>query len=163
VINLELGYFIAKFYLAGYFFCFLLSYKNKQKNLSNLIITSIALVNCIFNQYLKEALDFYTFYLGAAFQILILLLISLIIHLYFRIKHKKSTLVVYGLYLLIAISLMVIHRVRVVIFDSDEHILWLINAHSVLTLTLYFLSICVLAYGSKILWKSQFGRSSSLF
>jgi len=163
VISLELGYFIAKFYLAGYFLCFILSYKNKNRNLSNLIITTIALVNCIFNQYLKEALDFYTFYLGAAFQVLVLLLISLILHLYFRIKHEKSTILVYGLYILIAISFMVIHRVRVVVFDSDEHILWLINAQSAFTLILYFLSICALVYGSKILWKSQFGRLSSLF
>jgi hypothetical protein len=160
MINLELGYFIAKFYLAGYFVCFLFSYRNKHINQSNLIIATIALVNCLFNQYLKEALDFYTFYLGAAFQVLILLLISLIIHRYFRIRHEKTTLLIYGLYILIAISFMIIHRVRVVIFDSDENIMWLINTHSVFTLTLYFLSICVLAYGGIIKWKLPFGRLS---
>lgn len=160
MISLELGYFIAKFYMMGYFLCFLLSYRNRRSNKSNLIITTVALVNCIFNQYLKEALDFYTYYLGAAFQVLILLFISLIIHLYFRIKHEKTTLFVYGFYILIAISLMIIHRVRVVVFDSDENILWLINTQSAFTLTLYLLSIFVLAYGGLIKWKLPFGRLS---
>jgi len=163
VINLELGYFIAKFYLAGYFLCFFLSFNNKYDNKSNLIITTVALINCIFNQYLKEILDFYTFYLGAAFQLLTLLLISIIIHLFFKVKHEKSTVFVYGLYIFIVISYLIIHRVRVVMFDSDEHIMWLINGQSIFTLTLYFLSICVFIYGSKTLWKSQFGRLSSLF
>jgi len=163
VISLELGHFIAKFYLIGYFLCFLLSYRNRYNNKSNLIIVTLALASCAFNQHLRENLGFYTFYLGAACQVLITLSVSLGIHLYFKIKHERTTLLVYLLYILISISFMVIHRVRVVIFDTDESILWLINSQSAFTLSLYFLSICLFLYGTNIKWKSQFGRLSSLF
>jgi hypothetical protein len=163
VISLELGYFIAKFYVVAYFLCFLFSYQNKLNNQSNLIITTTALISCVFNQYLRETLGFYMFYLGAAFQVLFSLLISLIIHLYFKIKHEKTTVFVYWIYVLIAMSFMILHRVRVVIYDNDEPILWLINLQSAFTLSLYFLSICLFLLGCNIKWKSQFGRLSSLF
>jgi hypothetical protein len=163
MISLDLGHFIAKFYLVGYFICFLISYSNKDNNKSNLIIVTYALVFCLFNQYIKSVLDFYTYYLGCAFSCLVCLVFSLITHLIMKIKHAKTTIYVYVIHLLIALSYLVIHRVRVVLFDSDEHILWLINSQSGFTLSLYFFSICVLFYGSKILWKSQFGRLSSLF
>ena len=49
-------------------------------------------------------------------------------------------------HILIAISFMVIHRVRVVIYDSDESILWFINLQSAFTLSLYFLSIFIIFF-----------------
>jgi hypothetical protein len=158
LISLELGHHIAKVYLIGYCIVFVLSYLNKDNNKSNLIITSLALFGCIFNQYLKENLSFYIFYLGAALQLLALIFISVFTHLFFKIKHEQTSIFIYFLYVLMAISYMVLHRVRVVMYDTDEPILWLINSQSIFTLTLYFLSICVFAYGCKIRWKWQFGR-----
>jgi hypothetical protein len=158
LIRLDLGHQIAKLYLIGYCIVFVLSYLNKDNNKSNLIIASLALFGCIFNQYLKETLSFYIFYLGSALQLLVLILISVSTHLFFKIKHKKTTITVYILYILMVISYMVLHRVRVVMYDTDEPILWLINSQSGFTLSLYFLSICVFAYGCKIKWKLQFGR-----
>jgi len=163
VINLELAHFIAKFYLLAYFICFAVSFSNKYNNKSNLIIITYALVFSVLNQYIKSSLDFYTFYLGSAASCLNCIFLSLITHLSMKVKHSKTTIYIYIFYILIALSYMLVHRIRVVIFDSDEHILWLINTQSVFTLTLYFLSICVFIYGSNILWKSQFGRLSSLF
>jgi len=142
----------------AYCIIFILSFLNKDNNKSNLIIASLALLGCIFSQYLKESLSFYIFYLGAALQFLVLVLISVFTHLFFKIKHEQTSVIVYILYILMAISYMVLHRIRVVMYDTDEPILWLINSQSVLTLTLYFLSICVFAYGCKIKWKLQFGR-----
>lgn len=158
MISLDLGHYIAKFYLVGYFIVFALSFLNKDNNKSNLIIVSLALVGCIFSQYIKESLSFYLFYLGAALQFLVLILISVFTHLFFKIKHEKTTITVYVLYILMVISYMVLHRVRVVMYSTDEPIMWLINSQSVFTLTLYFLSICVFAYGCKIKWKLRFVR-----
>ena len=142
----------------GYFIVFILSFLNKDNNKSNLIIASLALVGCIFSQYLKESLSFYVFYLGAALQFLVLVLISVFTHLFLKIKHERTTITVYILYILMVISYMVLHRVRVVMYEADEPIMWLINSQSIFTLTLYFLSICVFGYGCKIKWKLQFGR-----
>ena len=161
MINHELGHFIATFYLFGYFFIFILSFINRNNNKSNLIVVALALSFCIFNQYLKISLGFYSYYLGAAACSIFAIFFSLAIHLFLQVKHEKSTVVIYGLYFLIAISYLVIHRVRVVIFDTDEPIMWFINSQSAFTLTLYFLSICVFAYGTKIRWNSYFGRSYS--
>ncbi|PKH86232.1 hypothetical protein [Colwellia sp. Bg11-28] len=161
MIPLEFAHFIAKFYICAYLVCFILSFLNKENNKSNLIVVALALVFCIFNQYLKSSLGFYFFYLAGAAGCILCVFLSLIIHLALKIKHEKSTLFVYGFYFLIAISYLVIHRVRVVIYDTDESIMWLINLQSVFTLTLYFLSICVFAYGTKITWNSYFGRLSS--
>jgi hypothetical protein len=158
LISLELGHHIAKLYLIGYSIVFVLSFLNKESNKSNLIIVSLALIGCIFSQYIKESLSFYVFYLGAALQFLVLILVSVFTHLFFKIKHEQTSIVVYFLYVLMALSYMVLHHVRVVIYDTDEPILWLINSQSIFTLTLYFLSICVFAYGCKIRWKWQFGR-----
>jgi hypothetical protein len=160
MIDLELGHFIAKFYLFAYFLVFVVSFFNKDNNKSNLIIVGFALCRCIFGQSSKMMFDFYTYYLGAAFGCLFCIVLSLLTHLFFKVKHSKSTLVVYGFYFLIAISYLVIHRVRVVIYDTDAPITWLINLQSVFTLTLYFLSICVFAYGTKIRWKLYSGRLS---
>ena len=161
MINLDLAYFIAKFYMCAYLVCFILSFLNKDNNKSNLIIVALALVFCIFNQYLKSSLGFYFFYLGGAAGSLFCILLSLITHLALKVKHEKSTLFIYGFYFLIAISYLVIHRVRVVIYDTDEPIMLLINLQSVFTLTLYFLSICVFAYGTRIRWNLYYGRLSS--
>lgn len=161
MISLELGHFIAKFYLLSYFLIFIFSFVNRDNNKSNLIIVGFALCRCIFGQSSKMMFDFYTYYLGAAFGCLLCIVLSLLTHLFFKVKHAKSTLVIYGLYFLISISFLVIHRVRVVIFDTDESIIWLINSQSVFTLTLYFLSICVFAYGTRIKWNLYFGRLSS--
>lgn len=161
MIDLELSHFIAKFYLLAYFVVFIFSFVNRDNNKSNLIIVGLALCRCIFGQSSKMLFDFYTYYLGAAFGCLLCIVLSLLAHLFFKIKHEKSTLFIYGLYFLIAISFLVIHRVRVVIYDTDEPIMWLINIQSVFTLTLYFLSICVFAYGTRIRWNLYFGRLSS--
>jgi hypothetical protein len=158
MIDLELSHFIAKFYLFAYFLVFTVSFFNTDNNKSNLIIVGFALCRCIFGQSSKMLFDFYTFYLGAAFECLLCIGLSLVVHLFFKVKHEKSTLFIYGCYFLIAISYLVIHRVRVVIYDIDEPIMWLINLQSIFTLTLYFLSICVFAYGTKIRWNSYFGR-----
>jgi len=163
MINLELAHFIAKFYLFSYFICFLISFSNKHNNKSNFIAITFALVFSLLNQYIKQTLDFYTFYLGSAAGCLIYVLFSLITHLVMKIKHVRTTVIIYVLYILISLSYLIIHKVRVVIFDSDEHILWVINAQSIFTLAVYLINICLFAYGSKILWKSQFGRLSSLF
>ncbi len=161
MINLEIAHFIAKFYMCAYLVCFILSFLNKKNNKSNLILVTIALVFCIFNQYLKTSLGFYFFYLGEAASSLFCVLLSLIVHLFFRVKHEKPTLYIYSFYFLIAISYLVIHRIRVVIYDTDEPILWLISLQSGFTLTLYFLSVCVFIYGIKIKWNCYFGRLSS--
>jgi hypothetical protein len=160
MINLELAYFIAKFYMFAYLFCFILSFLNKENNKSNLTIVALALVFCMFDQYLKSSLGFYQFYLGSAAAPLFCILFSLTAHLIIKIKHVRTTLLIYGIYFLIAISYLVIHRVRVVIYDTDAPIIWLINAQSVFTLGLYLLSICVFAYGTRIKWNWHFGRLS---
>jgi hypothetical protein len=158
MIDLELAHFIAKIYICAYLVFFILSFLNKENNKSNLIVVSLALIFSIFNQYLKLSLGFYFYYLGCAAVCLFAVFLSLIIHLFFKVKHEKSTLFIYGCYFLISISYLVIHRVRVVIYDIDEPIMWFINLQSIFTLTLYFLSICVFAYGTKIRWNSYFGR-----
>jgi hypothetical protein len=163
MINLELAHFIAKFFMIFYFVCFLLSLANKHNNKSNFIAITFALIFSVLNQYIKQTQGFYTFYLVSAVSCLFYVLLSLITHLLIKIKHVKTTVYIYFFYILIALSYLGLHRVRVIIFDSDEHILWVINTQSVFTLILYFLCICVFVYGSKILWKSQFGRLSSLF
>jgi hypothetical protein len=160
MISLGLAHFIAKFYLFTYFVVFVFSFINRDENKSNLIILSLALCYCIFGQFSKMFLSFYTYYLGAAFGCLVSITISLFTHLFFKLKHEKSTLFIYGCYFLIAISYLVIHRVRVVIYDTDESIMWFINLQSIFTLTLYFLSICVFAYGTRIRWSFYFGRLS---
>ena len=161
MITLELAHFIAKFYLVAYILCFVLSYKNVKENKSNFIIIMLAIATCIFNQYINTDADFYTFYLVMAITCTNVILASVGFHIYFSIKHSRSTLWTYSIYFLIAISYMIIHRVRVEIFDSDEPILWFINAQSAFTLSLYFLSICIFIYGCNIKWKLQFGRLSS--
>lgn len=158
MINLELAHFIAKFYMCAYFICFLLSFINKDNNKSNLILASIALFFCVIDQYLKMSLDFYYFYLGEAAGSLFCILLSLTIHLLLKVNHERTTLIVYSFYFLISIGYLVLHRVRVVIYDTDEPIMWLINSQSVFNLSLYFLSICVFAYGTKIKWNLYFGR-----
>ncbi|KGJ86854.1 hypothetical protein [Colwellia psychrerythraea] len=160
MINHELGHFIATFYLFAYFLVFILSFMNRNNNKSNLIVVALALSLCIFNQYLKISLGFYFYYLGAAACTLFCILFSLAAHLFLKVKHEISTLFIYGFYFLISISYLVIHRVRVVIFDTDEPIMWLINSQSAFSLTLYLLSICVFVYGTKIKWKWHFGRLS---
>lgn len=161
MITLELAHTIAKFYLVAYVICFVLSYTNVKENKSNLIIISVALASFIFNQYLKEEGDFYTFYLLAATAAMNVILTTIALHTFFTVKHSRSTLWIYLIYFLIAISYMIIHRVRVVIYESDEPILWFINAHSAFTLSLYILSICIFIYGCNIKWKVRFGRLSS--
>jgi len=160
MIDLELGHFFAKFYMFAYFLVFIVSFFNKDNNKSNLIIVGFALCRCIFGQSSKMLFDFYTYYLGAAFGCLACIVLSLIAHLFFKVRHAKTTLYVYGLYFLIAISFLVIHRVRVVMYDTDEPIILFINLQSVFTLTLYFLSICVFAYGTRIKWNWHSGRLS---
>ncbi len=161
MITLELAHTIAKFYLVAYVFCFLFSYRNRRNNKSNFIVILVAIASFLFNQYLKEEGDFYTFYLLAAAAAMNVILTSVGLHLFFTIKHSRSTLWIYLIYFLIAISYMIIHRVRVVVYESDEPILWFINAHSAFTLSLYILSICIFIYGCNIKWKVQFGRLSS--
>ena len=158
MINLELAYFIAKFYLVGLCICFVLSLLNLHNNKSNFIVVTFALLHCFIDQFIKTSLDFYTFYLGAAFECLVFILLSVAAHLYLKIKHAKSSVIVYIIYLLIALSYLILHRVRVVIYSTDEPILWLINMQSVFVLTLYFFSNCFVVYGSKIKWNSGFGR-----
>jgi hypothetical protein len=158
MISLESAHSIAKLYLIGYFIFFIASYLNQENNKSNLIIVSLALVNCLCSLYLTEHASFTTYYLWSSLQQLVVILFCVFIHLYFTIKHEKTTLTVYFFYIVISISFLLIHRIRVVIYDSDEPILWLINAHSVFTLSLYFMSICVFSYGCKIEWKLQFRR-----
>jgi len=160
MISLELSYFIAKFYLLAYFVFFIISFLNKENNKSNFIIVSLVLINCIIGQYVKELLGFYTFYLGATLQCLVVIALSLFLHLFFKVKHEKTTYIIYLFYFFIALSFLILHRVRVVIYDSDESILWLINTQSVFTLLLYFLSIIVLAFGCKNKWKYFSGRLS---
>jgi hypothetical protein len=161
MIDLELGHFIAKFYLLAYFVVFIFSFINAPNNKSNLIIITLALVFCIFNQYLKFTVDFYNYYLTCAAFALLLILISLAAHFYLKIKHPKTTLFVYASYLSIAASYLIMHRVRIVIFDNDDSIMWLINGQSTFTNTFYFLNILVFFYGTKIKWNSYFGRLSS--
>jgi len=163
MIDLELAHFISKFYLFLFFICFVLSFINKSRNKSNLIIISFFLIHCLIGQTSKMSFGFYTYYLASAFLCLTVIILSLFLHLYLRIKHEFVTVLNYILLILISMSYLIIHRVRVVIFETDEPILWLINAHSAFTLLLYFLSICFFLYGSNIKWKSQFGRLSSLF
>ncbi|NQZ24512.1 MAG: hypothetical protein HRT53_21005 [Colwellia sp.] len=162
MISHELGHFIAKFYLVGYLVCFIFSFLNKFNNKSNLIIITLAFVFCVFNQFLKVKLGFYTFYLGAALGLSVCVFLSVTFHFFTKVLHKKTTLVVYSFYISMAISYLILHRVRVVIYDSDEPISWLINAQSVFTLTLYFFSIVIFLYGCKVKWKLQFGRLLSL-
>jgi hypothetical protein len=163
MIDLELAHFISKFYLFLFFICFVLSFINKNNNKSNLIIISFFLIHCLIGQTSKMSFGFYTYYLVSAFSCLMVIIFSLLLHLYLRVEHKFLTVINYIFLILISMSYLIIHRVRVVIFDTDEPILWLINTHSALNLVLYFISICFFLYGSNIKWKSQFGRLSSLF
>ena len=160
MINLELAHFFTKFYLVGLFICFLLSYINRHKNKSNLIAVTYALLHCVIDQFTKSLFDFYTFYLAIAFGCIMFVLCTALTHLYFRLRHMKTTVFVYAIYFSIAISCLILHRVLVVIYTSDESILWLINLQSGFALTLYFLSICTFAYGCKISWNTLFGRFS---
>lgn len=158
MIEHELGHLIAKFYLVGYLICFIFSYLNKNNNKSNLIIITFAFVFCIFNQFIKTEFGFYTFYLGAAFGLLACISSSLVFHFLTGVRHRKPTLIVYFIYISMAVSYLLLHRIRVVIYDTDEPILWLINAQSVFTLTLYFFTICIFFYGCRVKWKLQSGR-----
>lgn len=163
MIDLELAHFIAKFYVALCFFCFVVSFSNRGCNKSNLIVVSFALIHCVVGQSSKMAFDFYTYYLASACFCILVIACSLLTHVYLRVKHEVITVVIYSLFILISISYLIIHRVRVVIYDTDEPILWLINSQSVFTLTLYFISISLFLYGCNIQWKSQFGRLLSRF
>lgn len=163
MISLELAHFIAKFYVLLFFICFLVSFSNKGFNKSNLIIVSFALIHSILGQSGKVAFDFYTYYLACACFCIFVIASSMLTHIYLRIKHEAVTVIIYSLYIFICISYLIIHRVRVIVYDTDEPILWLINSQSVFTLGLYFISISLLLYGCNIQWKSQFGRLSSLF
>lgn len=163
MIDLELAHFVAKFYLIGLSLCFICSYINRRKNKSNLIAVTFSLFHCIIDQFSKVKFDFYTFYLGAAFGCLVFILITVLVHVHLCIKHVKTTVIIYVIYFLIAISFLILHRIRVVIYSSDEPIMWLINLQSVFILTLYFLSVCIFVYGCKIPWNTQFGRFFSRF
>lgn len=158
MIDFELAHFIAKFYLFAYFLAFVLSFFNVTNNKSNLIIITLALVFCVFNQYLKSAVDFYNYYLTSTFFALLFILLSLASHFYLKIRHSKTTLFVYVSYLFLAVSYLIMHRIRVVIFDKDDSIIWLINSHSALVNILYFINILLFFYGTKIKWKSYSGR-----
>jgi len=158
VITFELGFFIDKFYLVGYSLVFIVSYLNQKNNQSNLIIISLTLIHCLFTMFLRGETSFYTFYLWAAFTLSSVILLSIIIHLFFQIKHQKTTVKVYYLYILSSIGYLIIHRVRVVIYDTDDPIFWLMNLQSGYNITLSFLAICLFVYGCNIKWKSQYGR-----
>lgn len=158
VINLELAYLITKFYLVALSICFVFNFININKNKSNFIVVTFALLHCFINQYVKTSYDFYTFYLGFAFECLVFILLSVAAHLYFKIRHVKTSVIIYVIYLLIALSYLILHRVRVVIYSTDDPILWFINSQSVFVLILYFFSNCIVVYGSRIKWNSVFGR-----
>ena len=158
VINLELSHFIAKFYLVALSICFVFSFININKNKSNFIVVTFAFLHCFIDQFIIINLGFYTFYLWAAFECLVFILLSAAAHLYFKIIHVKTSVIIYVIYLLIALSYLILHRVRVVIYSTDDPILWFINSQSVFVLILYFFSNCIVVYGSRIKWNSVFGR-----
>jgi len=132
VITLELGFIIDHYYFVGYLLVFILSYSNKNNNKSNLIIISLVMIHCIFHMYLRDEPDFYTYYLWSAFKRCLMIFLSIIIHLHFHIKHQQTTVYAYYLYIMCSFGYMMIHRVRVVIYDTDEPILWLMNLNLVI-------------------------------
>lgn len=157
MISLESAHFITKFYLIGYFICFVLSFV-KENNKSNLIIVSLVFFYSVLDQYLKMELGFYTFYYGAALGCATVVLVSVLSHLYLKVRHQKVTALMYICFLLMAASYMIVYRVRVVIYETDEPISWLINGQSWFTLIIYFLILLLCFYGCNVKWKLQFGR-----
>lgn len=157
MIDLAFSFFIAKFYMFGYLLCVFLSWHARESNKSNVVVSSLALVNYFVGQNIKENSTFETFYLAAALQMLMLVMCNIVVHIALRIQHAKTTLIVYCLYTLLAMSYLGMYRIRVKMFDSDERIMWIINSQSAFVLTLYFCTICLFIYGSNIRWKLLFG------
>ena len=159
MISVELGYLITKvnlFFLAA---LFVFGYKKERLNTSEIIIFVCVAVNYNFSQLLLETTDFYTFYLYFAAKALLVIVISLIIHLAMRVEHSNYTQLAYALLLTKFVLYMIVYRVRVVIYDSDKHIMWLINSQSMLVLFCDFLIIIVL-FLKVSKWKLPYMRYS---
>lgn len=157
MIDLEYSYLITKFNIVAYFVCLIFLIRPPNVSYSLSIICVFSIIHLFTGQYVKEYFGFSEFYLAAALEPLALILTCVITHLFLKVLHTKVSFYIYILYLLMSVSYLIIHRVRVVIYDSDEPIMWFITSHSILINSIYFVVFCLFIYGSKVKWKLLFG------
>ncbi len=112
---------------------------------TEVIILSCLVVGGVTGHYILQNSDFYGFYLYAAANNLVVVAVSAFVHAEKRVEHSRVALMIYGLLLFKFLLHMVLYRVRVITYDSDEPIMWLINGQSSLVLLCDFLILLFLA------------------
>jgi len=155
VITVELGYLIVKIILAVLAVLFIYGIKKNRLDKTEIIIYACVGISYHFAQALLEMTSFYTYYLYFAACCMAVVASSLFFHVILRVEHSKSVYFVYGLLFFKFFMYMLLYRVRVIVYSSDESIMWLINTQSFLVLLSDFLIVLILALRvSK--WKLRF-------
>jgi hypothetical protein len=134
---------------------FVYGIKKNRLDSTEIIIYACVGISYHFAQTLLEMTSFYTFYLYFAACCIAVIASSLFFHVILRVDHSKSVYFVYGLLFFKFFMYMLLYRVRVIVYSSDESIMWLINTQSFLVLLSDFLIVLILALRvSK--WKLRF-------
>jgi hypothetical protein len=159
LITLENAYVINKINVMILSIILIYGVKFKSIKKTELIVLPCLILGMFSGYYILENSDFYSFYLNAALNSLLIVAVSVFIHNELRVEHSRAVYLIYGLLLFDVLLYMIVYRVRVIIYDSDEPIMWLINAQSFFILTCDFLIISILVIKvSK--WKLPFMRFS---
>jgi hypothetical protein len=145
MIGIETGYLMIKVYLIILAVLLLFGIKKNKVDKTEIIIYSCIAINCNFIQTLFESTDFYTYYLYFAANCMLVVVCSLLVHVLWRINHSKAAYSVYGLFMFKTLLYLILYRVRVVLYDTDEPIMWLINGQSFLILLCDFFVLLILA------------------
>jgi len=159
MITTEEAYLINKVYVLIYSVILIYGVKAKTIEKTEMILLPCLMVGTFSIYYILQHSSFQDFYLYDALNCLSIVVVSLFVHNERRVNHSKSVYFIYGLLLFKFLMYMVIYRVRVIIYDTDAPIMWLINTQSVLILLCDSLIVLILSLQvSK--WKLRFMQFS---
>jgi hypothetical protein len=144
MISVEDAYLITKINVILLLIILTYGVKTESIKLTEGIILSCMIVGIFVGHYILQNSGFYVFYLYGAANSLAIVAISVLVHNEMKTEHSNSVYIIYALLLFKFLSHMLLYRVRVVIYESDATIMWLINGHSFVVLFCDFLIVLVL-------------------
>ncbi|WP_435275685.1 hypothetical protein ACMAZF_01235 [Psychrobium sp. nBUS_13] len=104
----------------------------RKDSASHLVIVGLLLVEAAVNKYLADAgvLSFNNFYLVSALMVNAVIVGGVVLHITLDLRHTDNAYVVYALMVIQILLYLLIHQVRVETVTSDDGVIWLLNAHT---------------------------------
>jgi len=145
VISVEQAFLIAKFNIIILAVILIYIFKTDSLKTSEFKVVCSLIFGVFVGYYILQNASFYDFYLYAAASNLFIVGVSILAHNFMKAEKSKTVYLIYGLLFFKFLLHMLLYRVRVIIYDSDEPIMWLINGQSFAILFCDLLIVLVLA------------------